>query len=213
MKLLNFISSVLWGLGCLGNGVLFLRMEWIYLRQDFFQIFNPSLHVQVLEILLSTSLFWIFLAMSVLRYCATLTINKQVRKNGKKYYIKAEKFASKLLQKKQQTQSRIPFSYSIQQQTNKQLNAAETEYIKQQVKLIELAIQSSQNVQFIYKKRDGERSTRTVTPIAFKTVNQTLCLQGYCYLRQAERTFAIKHIRNISFVSLEQISCICGIDA
>ncbi len=72
------------------------------------------------------------------------------------------------------------------------------------VKLLEWAIQSSQKVRFSYEKPNGEKSDRTVTPIDFKTVEQTLCLEGYCHLRCAKRTFAIKRMRSIRIVSASE---------
>ncbi|MEA5593184.1 WYL domain-containing protein, partial [Rivularia sp. UHCC 0363] len=84
--------------------------------------------------------------------------------------------------------------------------------VEPQVKLLEWAIQSSQKVQFSYETRNGEKSDkpsawlrdRTLTPISFKTVGQTLCLQGYCYLRSAKRNFAIIRMRDIKIISANQ---------
>jgi hypothetical protein len=203
MRLLQVLFSVLWRLGYLGNGILFLYIEWTYLRQGFAQIFNPILHLQILGTLLITPLFWIFLVVAVLGYYAALAIKKQLEKSGKPPDIKADKVVSNLPQKKQGTQSRIPSSTPVQP-SYKQADVSETEYVGQQVELLKWAIQSSQKVQFSYEKRDGEKSDRTVTPTGFKTVDKTLCLEGYCNLRKAKRTFAIKRMRKVKLVSPDE---------
>ncbi len=68
MKLLKFLFTVLWGLGYLGNAILFISIEWSFLQQSFIQIFNPLLHLQVFGILLTAHLFWVFLTMAVVGF-------------------------------------------------------------------------------------------------------------------------------------------------
>ena len=77
------------------------------------------------------------------------------------------------------------------------LERAKNNAFSTRIRLLRDAIAEGRNVRFDYQKYDGERSSRTVTPYAFLQVGQTLCVNGYCYLRQAERNFAIKRIRNL----------------
>ncbi|WP_353259857.1 hypothetical protein [Prochlorothrix hollandica] len=89
------LFSILWGMGYLGNGILFLYIEWTYLRQNFYQIFNPFLHLQVLGTLLITPLFWFFLGMVVLGYYGMISIEKNRDKKRRHSEIKTGKAVSK----------------------------------------------------------------------------------------------------------------------
>jgi WYL domain len=213
MRLFQVIFSILWGLGYLGNGILFLYVEWSFLRQSFVQVFNPLLHLQVLGVLLTTPLFWVFLAMAVVGYYAASSIERSLEQSAKRTEINAEKVippSSQTFQERQpnpslsSVQSEQPHSHMSPQPCSKPVSGLETESVEPQVKLLEWAIQSSQKVQFSYEKRNGEKSDRTVTPIDFKTVEQTLCLEGYCHLRRAKRTFAIKRMRDIRIISASE---------
>ena len=108
MRLLQILFSVLWGVGYLGNGILFLYVEWTYLRHSFVQIFNPLLHLQVLGALLTIPLFWIFLVMAVLGYYAATSIEKRLERSNQRHEIKAEQVVSDPLLKNQGVQSSIP---------------------------------------------------------------------------------------------------------
>lgn len=200
MRLLQVLFRIVWGVGYLGNGILFLYVEWTYLRHGLTQIFNPLLHLQVLGTWLTNPLCWIFLSMAILGYYTTAAIEKRLNKNSKKPDIKAEKFVSQPLQTTDKNQSIIP-SYSPVQPSYKQVDDSETEYVKQYVKLLKWAIQSSQKVQFSYENRNGEKSDLTVTPIRLKTIEQALCLEGYCHLRLVKKLFAIQRMRNVRIVS------------
>jgi HNH endonuclease/WYL domain len=62
------------------------------------------------------------------------------------------------------------------------------------------AIDGDQMVRFSYTRRDGRQSVRTISPGGFETVENTLCVNGYCYLRKEERTFAVKRMKNVHYV-------------
>jgi len=70
----------------------------------------------------------------------------------------------------------------------------------QRIALLEQAIQERKAVHFRYRKWTGEMSTRTVDPSAFKVVGESLCVVGYCHLRNAERTFAVKRMSGVNLV-------------
>lgn len=198
MRLAQVLLGILWSIGYLGNGILFLYIEWTYLRQSFAQLFNLYLHLQVLGTLVTTSLFWIFLGLSVFGYTTASLIEKQLEKRTQKTELKADKTATKPLQIDQ----RVQFSNSSpSESTSQQVDTLQAKYVEEQVKLLDWAIKSSQKVQFNYEKFDGEKSDRIVTPISFTTVEKTLCLEGYCRLRHARRTFAIKRMRGLRIVS------------
>jgi len=209
MRLLQVIFNILWGLGCLENGILFLYIEWSFLRQSFVQIFNPLLHLQVLGVLLTTPFFWVFLAMAVVGYYAATSIEAYITQSAERTKIAPAKVvfpSPQIFQERQPSpsshnaQSEQTYSYVPPQPFSKPVSELETGSVEPKVKLLEWAIQSSQKVRFSYEKRNGEKSDRTVTPIDFKTVEQTLCLEGYCHLRRAKRTFAIKRMRDIRIV-------------
>jgi hypothetical protein len=62
------------------------------------------------------------------------------------------------------------------------------------------AIAGDQMIRFSYTRRDGRQSVRTILPHGFETVENTLCVHGYCYLRKEQRTFAIKRMKNVHYV-------------
>lgn len=66
MKVLRGLFGLLHIIGYAGNGILFLYIEWCYVRNDWVEILNPFLHIKVLITLLTTPLFWIFLVLTVL---------------------------------------------------------------------------------------------------------------------------------------------------
>ena len=67
--------------------------------------------------------------------------------------------------------------------------------------LIERAIHNKRLLHFDYTRFDGARSTRTIRPYEVISVVDSLCVTGYCYLRDDKRTFAIQRMRNIVEVS------------
>jgi hypothetical protein len=62
------------------------------------------------------------------------------------------------------------------------------------------AIEQRLTVRFDYTKRDGQRGNRTISPTGFRTERRTLCVVGFCYLRRAERVFAVRRIASLQTV-------------
>jgi hypothetical protein len=210
MRLLQIIFIILWIAGYLGNGILFLFVEWSFIHRNFIQIFNPLLQLQVLAAVLSTPLFWIFLVMALIGYYAATSIDKQLARSAKPTQIQPEKYVPSSSQVDRGEQSSFSPSSSARREftqshppeaDSKQVYRVESGLTAQSVELLEWALQSSQKVQFNYEKRTGEKSNRIVTPTGFKTIERTLCLEGYCHLRRAKRTFAIRRMRDIKIVS------------
>ena len=203
MRLLQFFFSVLWVIGYVGNGILFLYIEWFYLRQGWVQIFNPFLHVQVLLTLLSTPLFWILLAMAIVGYYLTTAIEQKIDRKEKASNAGLDKNSSISPPASTNNRSQLSSSSPKHEEKNRQ---PDHKSIKQQVELLEWAIQSSQKVQFDYENRYGSKSHRTVTPVQIQTIGEALCLEAYCHLRKSKRVFAVERISNISVVSPNEIS-------
>jgi len=65
------------------------------------------------------------------------------------------------------------------------------------VSVLQQALADSGAVSFNYTSREGEHTSRTVTPLAFSMVGKTLCLRAFCQLRRAERTFAVKRMAQV----------------
>jgi len=207
MRLLQIIFNVIWVLGYLGNGVLFVYTEWIILQKNFIQILNPYIHFQVLVILLSTPLFWIFLSMAVVGYYAVANIEKNLLKNVKQSQVETKKPPSSVTEVLSRKYSNRFSLFSRELNTHTSVKAkVDTDAIKEQIELLELAIQSSQKVRFAYEDKHGHNSERTFTPQNFKTIRLTLCIEGYCYLRCAKRTFTIKRMRDIRTISSNDLN-------
>ena len=66
---------------------------------------------------------------------------------------------------------------------------------------IQKAIEHDINLKFNYHKSvqfdGGIQSFRTIKPIEFKTIGNSLCISGYCYMRKEDRTFNIERISNL----------------
>lgn len=75
-KLLQGAFGLMWMAGFLGNGLLFLFVEWTYLRDSFLQFLNPFLHLQVLLRLVTIPLFWILLMLTGVGYFAMAGVEK-----------------------------------------------------------------------------------------------------------------------------------------
>jgi hypothetical protein len=207
MKLLRIIFSIIWALGYLGNGVLFVYTEWIILQKNFVQILNPYIHFQVLITLIADPLFWIFLSMAVIGYYAVMNIEKHLLKNAKQGQVKNKETPSPVteaLSQKHPSRSSL-FSRNIDPPKSV-VSKVDTDEIKEQIELIEWAIQSSQKIRFNYEDRNGNNSNRTFTPQNFKTIRHTLCVEGYCHLRRAKRTFTIKRMRDIKIISANELN-------
>tara|TARA_R110002074_G_scaffold15952_1_gene53917 strand:+ start:12789 stop:16184 length:3396 start_codon:yes stop_codon:yes gene_type:complete len=67
--------------------------------------------------------------------------------------------------------------------------------------IIKLGIEYNLNVKFNYHKSiqfdGGIQSLRTIKPSAFKTVGNSLCIIGYCYMREENRTFNIERMSKL----------------
>jgi len=70
-------------------------------------------------------------------------------------------------------------------------------------KSINDAIAKNQNIQFNYQKSmtfsNGEQSKRTIKPAEFERIgiSGSLCIKGFCFMKQEERTFALERISNL----------------
>lgn len=77
--------------------------------------------------------------------------------------------------------------------------------IQKKIELINVAINNNQLIEFLYKKpTDQVYIKRLIKPKKFDKIyhiekpdNFTLCVEGFCYLRQENRTFALKRIKNL----------------
>jgi hypothetical protein len=83
------------------------------------------------------------------------------------------------------------FSYS---------NNNEASYFSKRVQLLKHAIETNKIVHFHYRKFHGQRSVRSIKPSGIKQVGQSLCVEGFCYLRNADRIFAIKRMKLVKIV-------------
>lgn len=59
------------------------------------------------------------------------------------------------------------------------------------------AVNKEQIVSFHYRKWNGEESFRDIKPQGFRLEGKSLCVYGFCYLRQDKRTFAISRITKL----------------
>ena len=98
MRLLQAIFGILFSLGSLGNGILFLYIEWSFVRQSFIQVFNPFLQFQVVGVLLTHPLFWVFLAVALVSHYAVTRIEKYLEKGKQATRVKASIAVSPLPQ-------------------------------------------------------------------------------------------------------------------
>jgi HNH endonuclease/WYL domain len=78
--------------------------------------------------------------------------------------------------------------------------------ISNRVQLLREAIDLRKDVEFMYQKpTDTSYKKRRVTPYSLTEINhkqgegQTLCLNGYCHLRRAERSFALKRMKGLKY--------------
>jgi len=68
--------------------------------------------------------------------------------------------------------------------------------------LINTAMSKGKNINFEYRKFNGERSKRTVSPRMLMRIGNSLCITGYCYLRNDKRTFAIRRMSNVKIIDI-----------
>lgn len=62
------------------------------------------------------------------------------------------------------------------------------------------AIKARQRLQLAYVDKNGERSTRIITPIDVQGLSDYIYLRAYCHLRQGERTFRLDRIIELQTV-------------
>lgn len=82
----------------------------------------------------------------------------------------------------------------------------ETCVVDETTKVIFDAISTNRKIEFLYLKRN--RTTyelRTIQPTDLKfivpRINSTICVSGYCYLRNEARTFSVKRMRDIRIIA------------
>ncbi|MBN2415247.1 HNH endonuclease [bacterium] len=73
-------------------------------------------------------------------------------------------------------------------------------YFSQNLKILNKAITEELLVYFHYQKYEGEKSLRTIAPYAFEKIGRSLCVKGFCYLRDENRTFAIRRMTGLKIV-------------
>ena len=79
------------------------------------------------------------------------------------------------------------------------LSLTESAFAKKYRKLRE-AVESKRQIKFKYYKYSGEMSMRTISPESFKKVGKSLCVEGFCFLRESNRVFNISRINNLTLV-------------
>lgn len=62
---------------------------------------------------------------------------------------------------------------------------------------IQKAIADKEDVEFDYTSQEGEKTHRKITPQRFENRHGWLHVKGFCHLRNAERTFNIRRMRNL----------------
>ncbi|MBN1919133.1 MAG: WYL domain-containing protein [Verrucomicrobia bacterium] len=83
-----------------------------------------------------------------------------------------------------------------------QLTAEHVGAFGRRLPLLRQAMNENRLVSFSYTKFDGARSVRSLRPEGMKRVGRSLCVFGHCYLRNAERVFAIKRMRGVKIADV-----------
>jgi DNA polymerase-3 subunit epsilon len=82
--------------------------------------------------------------------------------------------------------------------------------VEQIKEAIDIAIKMNYLIQFKYQKSSvfsgGEISFRTIKPNEFEQIGESLCINGHCYLRNAERVFSLERISGL-VIDPETIEC------
>ncbi len=79
-------------------------------------------------------------------------------------------------------------------------NTSPSSYSKR-LALIKEAIANERAIKFNYTKYEGEKSKRTIKPSELEQVGKSLCVRGWCFLRNDKRIFSIKRMRNVRYDS------------
>lgn len=69
---------------------------------------------------------------------------------------------------------------------------------KKKIGTIKKAIDEELLITFNYRRYDGAKSHRSIEPHEFLRKGSSLCVRGYCHLRQKIRIFAIKRMSSLS---------------
>ncbi|MFM7425280.1 MAG: WYL domain-containing protein [Elainella sp.] len=172
----------------------------MYLYPDWTQIFTLRLYLEVLAVLLSTPLFWLFLGLAAVGHWAT---RRQVKHQPRPQQAQKQLQKVGAVSSGAAEQSSLLVSDRPARTVFQKVLQADVA-TNQKLELLEWAIQSSQKVEFDYENRYGARSHRLVIPIEFKIVGQAICLAGYCRFSKAKRVFAIQRMTNISLIAASQ---------
>jgi hypothetical protein len=145
--------------------------------------------------------------MALVGYYAVVNIEKNLLKNVKQSQVETKETQPSVTDVLPRKHSNRFSFFSRQLNTHTSVTPKlDTDGIKKQIELLEWAIQSSQKIRFDYEDKNGNNSNRTFTPQNFKTIRQTLCVEGYCYLRRAKRTFTIRRMRDIKIISANELN-------
>lgn len=111
-------------------------------------------------------------------------------------------YINKELSVNSDNETAITFKNKLIDYTSKTLNTSERAINSTKISVIEeyikIAISSNLDIKFSYHKSiqfdGGVKSLRTIKPSGFKTVGVSLCVVGYCYMREKDRTFNIERM-------------------
>lgn len=80
---------------------------------------------------------------------------------------------------------------------NKTISQINRPVFSDRLGLIKYAIDNNLKISFSYQKYEGGKSKRSIKPRGLKQKGQSLCVEGYCNLRNADRIFAIKRMKGV----------------
>jgi len=76
-------------------------------------------------------------------------------------------------------------------------------YFSKRLLLIKEVVSERVFIRFSYRKYNGTKSNRTIKPTHFEKMGESICIHGWCYLRNAKRVFAIKRMRRVTKITVE----------
>lgn len=77
MKVLASILFTIWIAAVAANGLLFVYVEWLYIRESFLNLFLPWVHIQVVLTLFTIPLFWVLAAIIVVSYVLAQVVERR----------------------------------------------------------------------------------------------------------------------------------------
>jgi Zn finger protein HypA/HybF involved in hydrogenase expression len=80
---------------------------------------------------------------------------------------------------------------------NKTITSINRPTFSNRLELIKYAIDNNRIIRFKYEKFDGEVSNRSIRPKNLKQKGKSLCVEGFCNLRKADRIFAVKRMTGV----------------